>query len=172
VGDHTDRHVQAVAERLGSSSAYFQSLHYVVPVVQQRRSGRKTVRRQSVVEPVMSGVECARWEPNHVLMGRNGLAGVAARALVHTLVSDASEAKDRACGLKATALENVGVRRCRRACQHACGYPLAMPRLRTEASPVESCHWSLACETEFVAGYVRVLYRETLQISIAGTSLE
>jgi hypothetical protein len=170
VGDRTDRHVQAVAERLGSSSAYGHSLRYVVPVVQQRRSVRKTVRRRTaVVEPVTSGVECARCEPNHVLMGKNGLAGVAARALVHTLVSDASEAKNRACGLRATPLEIVGVHRCRRGCQHACGYPLAMPHLRTEASPVESCHWSLACETEFVVGYVRVLYRETLQISIAVT---
>jgi hypothetical protein len=107
-----------------------------------------------------------------VLMGRNSLADVAARVPVHTLVIDASEAKNLAYGLKATTLENEDVRRCHRGCQHACGYPPAMLHLRTEASPVGSCHWTLACETESVAGYVLVLYRETLQISIASIVLE
>jgi hypothetical protein len=100
VGDRTDRYVQAVVGRPGSSSAYGRSLRYVVPVVGQRHPAQKTVRkRNAVVEPVTSGVECASWEElGHVVAGKNSLGGGAARILTHMLVlevnDDASEAKD------------------------------------------------------------------------------
>jgi hypothetical protein len=96
--------------------------------------------------------------------GKNSLADGAAPTPMHVVevrVNDddcdtqARQHRSGASGLQAPVqkhAQGAQEHRYRRVCQSACGSPLAMPHRRTEASHMESCHWSPACVTEFEAG--------------------
>jgi hypothetical protein len=167
-GDHKDSHVRwvEVVGRPGSKAAYAHSLHYGIPVVEQRRFERKADDiRSAVAGPVTSGVEYAREKvPSHGESGMNSLADVAALTRMHMLgvkvIDDASDRearqhRSRASGLKTTLprhSKSVKAHRCRRVCQHGCDFPRAMRHLRTEASHTGSCRSNPAYATEFEAG--------------------
>jgi hypothetical protein len=154
-GDHKDSHVRVVVVvgHPDNKAAYAHSLHYGIPVVEQRRFERKTVDiRSAVVGPVTSGVEYAPGKlRSHGELGKNSLADVAALTRMHMLgvkvIDDESDTearrhRSRASGLKTTLRrhsKSVEAHRCRRVCQHGCDVPRAMRHLRIEASHTGSC---------------------------------